>query len=214
MTDKPKRRWYQYSLRTLFVVMTLFAIACSWYAYEMHKAAKRRAAIEEIEKLTGEVDYYDASESSTLGEPPGWFSWLRRYYGDEHLGNALAVDLSYEQEVTDGWLANLKVLKNIEHLSLWNTHITDTGLDNLKGLATLKSLVLDGTHITDAGLIHMEGLRNLETLHLGNTQVTDNGLTHLEGLTRLRFLYLSGTQVTDEGVKKLQEALPNCEIFR
>jgi len=26
MTDKPKRRWYQYSLRSLFVLMTLVAI--------------------------------------------------------------------------------------------------------------------------------------------------------------------------------------------
>jgi len=46
MTDKPKRRWYQYSLRSMLVLTTLVAIACSWYAYEMNEAAKRRAAIE------------------------------------------------------------------------------------------------------------------------------------------------------------------------
>ena len=39
MTAKPKHRWFQYSLRSMFVVMTLFAIACSWYAYEMSEAA-------------------------------------------------------------------------------------------------------------------------------------------------------------------------------
>jgi len=32
MTDKPQRRRYQDSLRSLFVVMTLVAIACSFYA--------------------------------------------------------------------------------------------------------------------------------------------------------------------------------------
>ena len=53
MTDKPKRRWYQFSLRTLFIITTLFAIPCSWYAYEMNEAAKRRAAIAEIEKNLG-----------------------------------------------------------------------------------------------------------------------------------------------------------------
>jgi hypothetical protein len=42
--------------------------------------------------------------------------------------------------------------------------------------------------------------------------VTDTGLEHLRGLTQLQLLYLGGTQITDEGVKKLQEALPNCEI--
>jgi hypothetical protein len=29
---KRKLRWYQYSLRTLLIVVTLFAVACSWSA--------------------------------------------------------------------------------------------------------------------------------------------------------------------------------------
>jgi hypothetical protein len=33
-------------------------------------------------------------------------------------------------------------------------------------------------------------------------------------LTRLTYLSLGTTQVTDEGVKKLQQALPNCQIVR
>jgi hypothetical protein len=31
-------------------------------------------------------------------------------------------------------------------------------------------------------------------------------------LSQLKQLLLNGTQVTDEGVKKLQQALPKCEI--
>jgi hypothetical protein len=31
MTNKPKRRWYQFSLRSLFVLTLLVAIACSLY---------------------------------------------------------------------------------------------------------------------------------------------------------------------------------------
>ena len=49
-SQPPKRRWYQYTLRMLFVLVTLSAVACSWYAYEMHKAAERRAAIAEIRR--------------------------------------------------------------------------------------------------------------------------------------------------------------------
>jgi hypothetical protein len=49
-------------------------------------------------------------------------------------------------------------------------------------------------------------------LYLSDTQVTDTGLEHLKGLTNLERLELNRTQVTDEGVRKLQEALPNCEI--
>jgi len=47
---------------------------------------------------------------------------------------------------------------------------------------------------------------------LRGTKVTDAGLVHLKELTNLHTLYLINTKVTDEGVKKLQTALPNCNI--
>ena len=140
---KPKRRWYQYSLRTLFIITTLFALVCGWYAYEMQKAAKRRAAIAEFEKLGGRVWYYDVCDSSDIrGETPAWYSWLRKFHGDKHLGNAVGVDFLF--------------------VSLQDT---------------------------DAALEHVKGLANLE------------------------MLWIDDTKVTDEGAKKIEEALPKCEIY-
>ena len=155
MKDKPKRRWYQYSLRSLFVLMTLFALVCSWYAYEMQKAAKRRAAIAEIEKLGGEVQYYDPSDPATPGKPPRWFSWLRQLHGDEHLGNAVGV-------------------------FFWNTQTTDAGLEHLKDLPKLSLLYLRSTQITNAGLEHLKSLKNLILLDIKGTQVTDEGVEKLQ----------------------------------
>ena len=48
-----KLRWYQYKLSSLFVLMTLVALASGWYANEMFKAAERRKAIAEIIELDG-----------------------------------------------------------------------------------------------------------------------------------------------------------------
>ena len=155
MTDKPKRRWYQYSLRTLFVLMTLFAIACSWYAVEMQKAAKRRAAIAEITKLGGLVLYYDAATPS-WGEPPGWFSWLRILHGDEQLGNAVSVIFFSSSSITDAGLVHLKDLTKLERLEIQCTQITDAGLEHLKGLTSLEWLGLHYTH-----QITHEGVENL-----------------------------------------------------
>ena len=45
-------------------------------------------------------------------------------------------------------------------------------------------------------------------------RATDNELERVKRLTQLRVLLLPRTRVTDEGVKKLQEALPNCDIRR
>ncbi len=69
------------------------------------------------------------------------------------------------------------------------------------------------THFTDAELEHLKGLTNLKSLHLKSMQVTDAGLEHLKGLTNLKELWLLNTQATEDGVKKLQEALPDCEII-
>ncbi|MGO8751435.1 MAG: hypothetical protein ACLQNE_36270 [Thermoguttaceae bacterium] len=55
---------------------------------------------------------------------------------------------------------------------------------------------------------------NVIEVCLDNTQVTDSDLECLKGLTHLQELHLKCTQVTDQGVKKLQQALPNCQIVR
>ena len=168
MKDKPKRRWYQYSLRSLFILTTLVAIACSWYAYEMQEAAKRRAAIAEIVELGGVIEYYDAK--SGCGNPPRWYSWLRTLHGDEHLDNPFGV-------------------------SLIGLEVTDAELMDLKSLTNLKSLGLSKSQITDAGVVHLKGLTNLLALSLSDTQITDAGLEHLEGLTNLVWLDLTETSL-------------------
>ena len=117
-------------------------------------------------------------------------------------------------KVTDAGLEHLKGLTSLQGLNLNSTQVTDAGLEHLKGLTNLQDLGFYRTKVTDAGLEHLKGLTNLQNLALDGTKVTDAGLEHLEGMTKLQDLYLIDTNVTDEGVKNLQQALPNCEIYR
>ncbi len=56
MTVSPKRRWYQFRLKTLLVVVTLLCLGPGGYvAYEQRKARARKAAVEAIEELGGVV---------------------------------------------------------------------------------------------------------------------------------------------------------------
>ena len=119
-----------------------------------------------------------------------------------------------DTQVTDAGLAHLKGLTRLRVLSLSGTAITDAGLEHLTGLTQLQELQLDGTKVTDAGLRHLRGLNELEFLVLVNTQVTDAGLEHLKAIKQLRGLFLGNSKSTNDGVKKLQHALPNCEITR
>ena len=200
-TRKPRLRWFQYSLRSLLLVMLLASIAMSWVAVRMQKARKQKEAVEEIKKSRGWVEYH-----------PGP-AWLRNLLGEDCF--ATVVHVSLHSQITDaGFLKHLKGLTQLQQLDLNGTPVTDASLEHLKGLTQLQQLDLGGAQVTDAGLEHLKGLTQLQTLELAWTHVTDAGLEHLKGLTQLRTLDLNYTKVTDEGLKKLQQALPNCKIIR
>jgi hypothetical protein len=223
---KPKLRWFQYSLRTLMVFVTLCAIPCSWLAVKMQQVKRQREAVAAIEKLGGIVLW--------SGDPSGP-AWVRGLLGDDFYRSVLVV--LARSDVTDAGLENLKGLNNLKMLDIHNTQVTDAGLQHLKGLnqlqllglsgtkvtdagleyltglTQLQSLGLSGTKVTDAGLENLKGLTQLQELDLSYVQVTDAGLEHLKGLKQLQWLDLRDTNVTDAGVKKLQQALPNCVIW-
>ena len=205
---KPKRRWYQFSLKTLLVVVTLFCMTVGWIGSRMQQARENRervAAIEaEMRKVGGWVFPTLESEDGT---------WLDVLFNDPgNFDNFNRVGVSGDGQYGDIGLEHLKALPLVTQLHLGRTKVTDVGLVHLKGQTRLGSLFLDDTDVTDAGLVNLRGLTNLNDLRLMRCNITDAGLEHLKGLTNLEELNLSGTKVTDAGVEKLQRALPNCEI--
>ena len=222
--QSPKRRWYQYSLRTLLVFMVLFAIACSWFTVKLQQVDRRREAVRAIVEAGGWVGYDYKCKATN---PPGP-AWMRKVLGDDFFGKVVSVELQNDEDLehlrgltsleelylreryfddgtlaTDAGLQYLKRLTNLQRLDLGGTRTSDAGVKHLKGLTKLRELVLDETQVTDAGLKHLKELTNLEWLDLDVTQVTDAGLKHLKGLTNLEKLYLQGTQITDIGLKHL-----------
>ena len=191
-TPKLKLRWYQFSLRTLLVFVTLCAFACSWLAVKMKQAKRQHEAVEAIKELGGSVQYdwqLDANGNGVPNARPSAPPWLRRILGDDFFWEVKAV-------------------------VLYGTQVTDAGLEQLKGLSQLRELRLHFTRVTDAGLEQPKGLSQLRELRLHETRVTDAGLEQLKGLSQLQSLSLNGTKVTSEDLKKLQQALPKCKINR
>ena len=180
---------------TLVLAMLVSCGGASWVGYRMQRAQENRdraAAAEDavvaIEKLGGEVTVeYEELRRQT---------WLEKKFDDP--GSA------------DDPVGVLTV----SGVNLFGAGATDADLEHIVPLTSLKKLELYHTHVTDAGLERLKGLTSLEFLDLSATNITDAGLEHLKGMTKLFYLDLSNTNVTDEGVKKLQQALPNCEIQR
>lgn len=61
-------------------------------------------------------------------------------------------------------------------------------------------------------LKEVKELKRLQSPDLTFTGVTDGGLEHLAGLDHLHNLSLVFTKVSAAGVKRLQQALPECQI--
>ena len=176
MIDKPnpRRRWLQFSLRTMFVVVTVFCVVLGTIGVQIKKARDRRQAVAAIRELGGAIAFQHQLDRT---EPPGpeWF-------------------------------------RQVAFVQLHGPRVNDASLAAIKPFTELKSLTLVATKITDDGLVHLKGLTNLQLLDLRSTKITDDGLNHMKGLTNLSWIDLRGTQVTTYGVKKLQQALPNCDI--
>ena len=155
---EPKRRWYQYSLRTLLVFVTLFALACSWLAVKLQQAKRQREAVEAIRMLGGRVAYdyeLDAYGDIIPGEPPGP-AWLRQILGDD-----LFCTVVFAKPTNDASMLILNDLSGIRRLELRRSQVTDAGLECLKSLPKLQMLDLRGGKVTDAGLEHLMGLVQL-----------------------------------------------------
>ncbi len=114
------------------------------------------------------------------------------------------------------WLANLldeHFFNDVESV-IGSSYIGDDEMIYVSRFSKLDTLCLGATSVTDNGLKYLKALSYLRSLQLTWNAVSDAGLEHLTGLTQLKSLELQHTQVTDTGVKKLQQALPNCEIIR
>src|SRR5262245_41847591 len=75
MSLRPSRRWLQFNLRTLLVLMFLVFVPLGWLAARHHQKQRERGAVNAIENIGGQVSYslqYDENDS------PAGPAWLRQ----------------------------------------------------------------------------------------------------------------------------------------
>jgi hypothetical protein len=182
-------RWrFQYSLRSLLVLIAAVAFACSWLTTEMQLAKTQRGVVAAVEAAGGDVGY-------AVTETPDWLLEL--------FGHDLFSDVWHGTARTDAQATRLYGLSQIVWLTLNGPGITDVTLEHLQRFSKLRLLYLHGANVTDAGLKHLETLPELETLDLSETRISDSGLGYLHPLKRLSGLSLSNTGITDAGLAQL-----------
>ena len=167
MTPTPKRRWFQFSLRTLLVVVTLICVGPGGYlVYEQRLAKREEDAVKTLSR----------SPANQLYTRP---HWLRTLLARRTAGHVVGIGLR-SRETQDSDLPPLAELSELVWLDLTDTKVTDQGLMHLTGLTRLERLRLDETQVTNKGLVHLAKLKRLTTLNLYRTQVTDEGVKKLQ----------------------------------
>ena len=185
---KRKRRWYQFSLRTLLIFTLICAIVSAWMAVRLKRAERQKSAVEAILKDGGVVwyDYEVNAEGNHVAHPehPGP-AWLRELLGDDFFADAVYAEAK-----------------------------SDSSLEHIADLSQVQGLALMNSHVTDAGVKHLEGLTRLKWVNLNITGITDAGLENLSRIRSLRSLMIDRTHVTDEGVTRFQNSAPDCKVWR
>jgi len=133
---KPKRRWFQFSLRTLLVFVVVVGIGFGWLGSKLQRAGKNREAAAEVQRVAAEIESLGGMVGMEFPKPPP--NRLEKLFGDP-VG-----------------VPHLKRLTDLQSLSLIGTQVTDAGLEHLEGLTNLERLRLANTQVTDEGAIKLQ----------------------------------------------------------
>jgi hypothetical protein len=134
---KRKLRWYQFSLWTLLIVVTLFACACSWFAVKMGQARRQQLAVEEVTTRGGRV-YYNCSERRRDdGDSARVPLWLRMRLGDDFFYDVVSADAN-SLETLDA----VRDLPRCTDLQLDALEVNDSLGDRLDKFPQLKTIAI------------------------------------------------------------------------
>ena len=220
---KPRRRWYQFTLRTAIVWMVLFSLLLGSFAWWRDRAERQRKVVEEMRDLGATVDYrffslrkrdeeneaeyaslYDAEEEFFLCK------FLRDTFGDDFVygvGEVRFSNSAYERPIsperTSSLLSHLPRFPHLKELRLEGNAFTGADLAKLPCLDSLERLVVftrpNGPSglLTNSDVAPLREAIRLKWLMLPRQPIGDSGVAQLTGLRELVELDLSGTSITD-----------------
>ncbi|HEY1602357.1 MAG TPA: hypothetical protein VGG64_22335 [Pirellulales bacterium] len=218
-----RRRWFSYSLRSVFFLLTLVAIGLGWVASERKRSERELLIAEDLKTRGARIDIagrFDGSDP--FSQPAWWQRSLSRVCGQK-VRQVIVDGPSFSGEIPE-----VAALTKLSGIGLHWTQIRD--LSPLAKLTSLENITVDGGPVSNisplAELTNLVGLDlnvsgvkdvsalaklgNLTVLRLQTSGVTD--LSPLVGLKKLRYLNVRQTPISDEQIELLKSALPDCEI--
>lgn len=197
---RTRRRWLQFSLRGLLVVLTLLGV---WLGRHVERVRRQKLSVAVWSGLGAQISYrheLTRAKNGTLYfdsrmSPPAPAA-ARHLLGDEHFQTPIRLRLVTSQQVSAEDFAALGGLPELETLEIYaRIQLTDETARQLRRCGRLERLVLaniDGE--SDAAGISAAFLENLAAM------------------TSLRELFLLDGAFSDAEIDELRRALPECQI--
>jgi hypothetical protein len=209
-----RRRWPRFSLKMLFIMMTVVA---TYFGIGVVRHQREQKAITKIAAAGGTFAYgrsyfYPFRQVHIV-------AFERRTFTDAKLHDVVPQlqDLSgltfmqfIRTGITDNGLSDICKLKQLEKLHLWDNKITDAGLPQLKQLTSLTELELRGTLVSDKGLAELQAMIGLRTLTLSVNPPPVSDLERL-GEELLAEQAIPGI-VSNAGLISLQKSMNHCTV--
>jgi hypothetical protein len=198
-----RRRWLQFSLRTLLIAVLILSLPLSWFAGKMQRARRQARTVQAIRR-EGSVSYeWEAHHR----ERP----WMCRLFGDDLVSPIIVVCL-FDSAATDATLAQIEEFTALRELQICNGTVSDDGLKHLGCLASLTHLTIVNSPITNQGMTHLAHLTSLEHVNIHETHVTPEGWEHIRHLPNLTSLFAT-EGASAEQIRRFESAVPNRNVW-
>jgi len=200
-----KRRWFQFSLRTIVVLMLLVSLVLGYWGYARRKAQRQWEAVRAIREAGGDVKI----NTGVMADPFDYESLISRSpTWQERLGidcpQAVNVDVSLFKASGKEIMPHLRQLRELESIRLVGDWLDDEGMKALSDCPKLTDLEIISDQITDAGVLGISGNKQLQELHVSSKQLTDRGMAVVAHLPKLESLVWRSANTTGNGLVHLQ----------
>ncbi|NLS96905.1 MAG: hypothetical protein GXX96_32615 [Planctomycetaceae bacterium] len=190
--------------------MLVVALGSGWIVNERRKVWLEDRAVEEIERLGGNVFRESDGTHSPLSAA---LSYRQRAFGENCDRTVYAA--SYPPGVQREDLTTLGYLRALKRLQLAGACIGDEFVSEILRHRELEELDLSGTDVTDVGARQLIHLPKLKILYVDHTAVSDSTLTVL-GKKSFEKLSCDDTEITSEGAMRfarMQHSLRHFEPY-
>jgi hypothetical protein len=175
------RRRFQFSLRSLLVLVVVVALPCSWLAVAIGAAKSQRHTVHSVQVAGGAVWYHDLEVCCSPYAPT---STDRPFVSANfmeldffHSVAAISFIPVPDEEIVIHYVEPLRRQLVIRHDPVMSPELAAA----IAAQHDLKFLSLAGTDCDDEYLTHFSELKQLETLDLRCTRVTAGGVRKLRG---------------------------------